>query len=125
MTKSMHKLSRNWVVASFVRHRRSTLSSFPRRRESTPRTFQSERLTYWNPAFAGMTSGLAWLNRANHATTHNWAPRCDGNLFSDPISGVRVVYALWPLTHHGIAQSLSHLESRDGHALFGAKLAQM
>jgi hypothetical protein len=30
-------------------------ASFPRRRESTPRTSGTERLTYWIPAFAGMT----------------------------------------------------------------------
>jgi hypothetical protein len=35
-----------------------------------------------------------------------------------------VDYAVWPLTHHGIAESLSHLESREGRACFGAKLAQ-
>src|SRR5208282_1796684 len=31
--------------------------------------FGTERLTYWIPAFAGMTCGLAWLNGANDTTT--------------------------------------------------------
>jgi hypothetical protein len=79
LSRTTHGAGRQWC------HLNNTgiqdYTSFPRKRESTPHTFGTERLTYWIPAFAGMTCGLAPLNRANGTATR----RHDALTLSPPI----------------------------------------
>ena len=59
----------NWVVVSFAAAFLPAYTSFPRKRESILQPSADVVLTYWIPAFAGMTCGLDSPFHLNDTTT--------------------------------------------------------
>ena len=62
----------NWVVVSLAAALLTAYTSFPRKRESILQPSADVVLTYWIPAFAGMTCGLDSPFHSNDTTTGNW-----------------------------------------------------